>query len=304
LNVARATTHGGGTSEPVLMTLRVALVAADDPLRLAMARAFQGAPAQWEVALHGAPPPDADVVVVGPETKLPGGVRFDVDHPEQALAEVEAAAVRAARVCVVASGSGGAGVTTLSLHLAAEFAAAGSTCVIDFDPRGGTAARLGLADGHLTWHDDAGIPVPGGFQVMPSPAEPRPEDFCAALDRAIALFDQVIVDVSVPVILETALAKARCGVLVLPPTVAGTRRARMLVERWPELDWAVVSNRTGPGGELTHSELEQQLGHRIALELACTAALRDAEDDCRLLIHRWSRFGRGVRKLAEALERL
>lgn len=65
--------------------------------------------------------------------------------------------------------------------------------------------------------------------------------------------------------------------------------------------WAVVCNRLGPGGEMTRTELERIVEHRIGLELPCTPALRDAEDEGKLLGLRVSRYSRRVVQLARAL---
>jgi hypothetical protein len=96
----------------------------------------------------------------------------------------------------------------------------------------------------------------------------------------------------------------RGAVLVTPPTRPGALRARALVRRWPDLRWAVITNKVGPGGETTRAEMQEVIGHRVALELPCAPALRDAEDDGRLLRTRWSRWGRGIARLARALQRL
>ncbi|MGH2734490.1 MAG: division plane positioning ATPase MipZ [Actinomycetota bacterium] len=285
------------------MALRVALVAEDAGVRGAMARAFQGAPPDWEVTLHDVPPQDADVVVAGPEFESVPGIRFDCRAPQRALEEVEAAvADRPGRTYVVTAAVGGAGTTTLALHLAASLAGTAPTCVLDLDARGGVAARLGLADDHLTWREDGSVPVAGGFRALPSPEDARPDEFAPALERAAAVFERVVVDAPDREALEVAARAARAAVLVLTPTVPSALRSRALLDRHTDCNWAIVSNRTGPGGELLCSELEDRLAHRVALELPCSPALRDAEDDCRLLAHRWTRYLRGVRTLAERLE--
>jgi hypothetical protein len=66
--------------------------------------------------------------------------------------------------------------------------------------------------------------------------------------------------------------------------------------------WAVVTNKLGPGGETTRAELQELLGGRpIAIELPCCPALRDAEDDARLLASDRHRWRRAVKRLAAAL---
>jgi hypothetical protein len=51
------------------------------------------------------------------------------------------------------------------------------------------------------------------------------------------------------------------------------------------------------------SELVPILGCPALVELPCTPALRDAEDEHRLLSRPWTRWARGVEVVARTLER-
>jgi hypothetical protein len=62
-----------------------------------------------------------------------------------------------------------------------------------------------------------------------------------------------------------------------------------------------VTNRLGPGSDLTRHRLEQRLGHPISLELPCCAALRDAEDEARLLTSPLTQWIRRIDRLSKAL---
>jgi hypothetical protein len=77
-----------------------------------------------------------------------------------------------------------------------------------------------------------------------------------------------------------------------------------LIDCWPQLNWLLVSNRCGPGGETTRAELQAIIGRRVALELPCAPSLRDAEDDGRLLTSRLSPWVRRVDRLAGTLASL
>jgi hypothetical protein len=66
-SVGRATRLGAGRGHRVAMTLKVAFVSRDPAIRLAGAKALGAAPPEWSIELADAPPPDADVVVCGPD---------------------------------------------------------------------------------------------------------------------------------------------------------------------------------------------------------------------------------------------
>ncbi|MFN2389885.1 MAG: hypothetical protein ABR575_09830 [Actinomycetota bacterium] len=292
------------------MGLRVAVVTSDPSIRDRVARAFDHAPGSWSVTLHDAPPGEeaADVVVCGPDAPRPAGaLTFEPGGEEDLVGAIEAwrrCREPASKRIAVTSPVGGAGATTVALHLAGVFSAAADTCVVDLDPRGGVLRRLGiepyahLAAGDLT--NDlsarrAAIPVAPGFRVLPGAEQD------AAVVWASRAFERVIVDIPAPRAAAAVLAATDAGVLVMPPTVPAARRAAELLAGAPSPPWAVVLNRAGPGGETTTAAIEDLLGRGVALELPCAPALRDAEDRGALLDAPWSRWLRRVRRLAAAL---
>ena len=306
--------------------VRIAVVAREPGMRMAAAKAFDGAPRQWSVDLYTDPPPECDVVLVCPDVsdvRPPGAISFDPEDPAGAVAEITTltSGRRLPLVSVIGPGRG-CGVTSLALHLSRALTAFGSVCFVDLDERWGAAHRLGLEPGALkTWRDFDGsaesvrscaLPTPGGFRALFSPlpgslgsAETktrRPEEG-VLLAQARSLFGAVVADVSSPTVFERTAPHCEVAVLVLSPTRPAAVRARSLLETWPALTWMVVTNRMGPGGETTRSELEHILGRRISLELPCAPSLRDAEDDGRLLASSLSRWIRRVERLARALAR-
>ncbi|MDQ4124001.1 MAG: hypothetical protein M3134_00175 [Actinomycetota bacterium] len=281
------------------MTLKVTIVSRDTAVRAAAAVAFQAAPSQWSVELRSDEPEDADVVVHGVDLGVDEGIVFDPERPEEALRAVEARAGRG-RVYVVAGAVGGAGATTLALHLAATLTPSG------YAELAGPSARLGLPDDALTWlpRDDdrslQGLPVAGGFRVLRAP-EPCPPPSSFPLEEARTSFDHIVLDVGTRLDLDPVLACATAAVVLTTPTRPGALAARALVETFPEARWTVVVNRLGPGGQIMRAGLEQLLGRRVAVELPCCPALRDAEDEARLLTGSWRRWPREVARLARAL---
>jgi Flp pilus assembly CpaE family ATPase len=285
----------------------IALVATDPDARLEMARAFDTAPARWRVSLHHEAPSNADLVVVGPGTRAKG-LRFDPHRPLEAVSEELARrSPGRSRTVIVTGASGGVGVTTLALHLAAAFAENSPTLLFEFDAGSGTAERLAL-DSPLTWdEDDSGVsprptvPIAAGFSALFSPDEAAGAVRAKALGEIAREFDRIVVDAALGAAGSFVEHAAAC-VLVVAPTAPGAQRAKRLLGDHPEATWAVVTNRLGPGGELTQSRLERLLGRRIALELPCCAALRDAEDDGRVVRSRLRRYVRAVHRIAKTLE--
>ncbi|MGH2827411.1 MAG: hypothetical protein ACRDKF_10620 [Actinomycetota bacterium] len=286
--------------------LHIAVVSDDPRIRLAAARAFDGAPPEWRVTLHSQAPSSADVVVLGPDAGGQG-IPFDPGDPQRVIDEIESRqAARAGAVIAVTAPSGGLGVTSLALHLAAALAPRCSVGYVDL--AGGAGLRMGLEPGgHRTWaeiDDDTdsvrlcALPMGGGFRALFAPDEGG--DSALVVKRARRAFDLVVVDATVEAAPEV-LHDADAAVLVTAPTVPGAHRAAALLEAWPNLDWAPVTVRTGPGGETTCNQLAAILQRRVALELPCCAALRDAEDDGRLVSLRWTRYGRAVVRLSKAL---
>jgi hypothetical protein len=295
--------------------LSVAIVSRDPEVRMQAARAFDIAPTTWSVALHELPPPEADVVVFGPDVDSSDGVKFDPTNPQSVINDVEAAAgsVRsAAALTVVTSASGGTGATSVALHLASA-ADAHAACFVDFDLSYGAATRLGVHDTHLTWRDAGGsvdslklaaLPVSGGFRALLSPGDGEaPDDAAALLDRTVQAFTPVVADVPTGPLLELALARCRTAVLVMGPDVVSAHRSRAFLARHLSTRWTVVVNRSGPGGETTVGALQRIVGHRIAIELPCAPALRDAADEGNLLTSPLWRYRRAIVRLRDALEK-
>lgn len=278
--------------------VRVAAVSRDLDARLELARAFDAAPTAWRVTLHTEIPGGADVVVLGPDVDG-DGIPFDPDDPDALIPAIEAALAREAsnNVVVVIGTGGGVGTTTVALHLAMNAARSRSTCCIgglDLSLRLDLPAEAPVWSGDGTDIDRAAIPVAGGFRAVVG------TDLASAAEAARDLFDAVIVDGGSS---DASVRGARAAILVCPPTVPGARRGSALVAKHPDVTWAVVTNRLGPGGEMTRVALEQILERRITLELPTCAPLRDAEDDGRLLDSVLYRWPRRVAQLWTALER-
>ena len=130
-------------------------------------------------------------------------------------------------------------------------------------------------------------------------ADPAARD---VLRATVKDFERVVIDCPDLGVAGGALGDVDAGVLVVPPTMPGVRRAAAVLERHDAVRWAVVLNRMGPGGETTRAELHRVLGRRTALELPCSPSLRDAEDDARLVTSSWTRYVRRVDRLLHALE--
>ena len=289
------------------MPFTVAVVSGDEEVRRAAARAFSKAPLDWDVCLHQEPPASADVVVCGVDVPQDGDVVFDSDDPHAAVQRVEE--LRRARFIagtfVVAGATGGSGATTVALHLAARWAP--SCWYADVSRGGGAARRLDLPLDARTWlpgDEDllpSALPVRGGFRVMLAPS-PCPDIARFPLCRAAQQAGRLVLDVGTVGDIEPVLSGAAAAVLVVPPTRPGARRAAELLADNAGARWAVVTNRTGPGGQLMRSALEEVLGRPIALELPCCPALRDAEDRGHLLEGSWHRWAWGIGRLAAALD--
>ncbi len=291
----------------------MAVVSRDSTVRLQAARAFDSAPSNWTVALHHAPPADADIVVAGADMDVEADVVFDPARPGHVLDDVMRVAGRAreARIVAVSSPGGGIGVTSVALHLARASARSAPTCLVDFDLEWGAGYRLGLPEDALTWADagrsgtsllQAALPVSGGFRVLASPGETGPPDVPALLEAANAHFARIILDVGRALGAPDLLRAADSVVLVLAPSASSARRARIVLDRLTCGRVAIVTNRIGPGGEMSKAEIEGIIGRKVALELPCDRRLRDAEDDDRLLAAHWSRWEHGIHRLWRTLE--
>jgi cellulose biosynthesis protein BcsQ len=289
-----------------MTALHIAVVSDDPDIRLEAARAFDEAPPSWSVTLHTTVPDEADIVVLGPDARGEG-IPFDPSKPHRLIDEIGAlTAKRDDAVIVVTAVSGGVGTTSLALHLAAAIAPGLAVGFVELAP--GAGARLGFNPGeHLTWAelDDSiesrarcFIPVAPGFRVLLAPDDD--DDPGLALKRARGAFDLLIVDTP-PQHAAEVFSEADAGVVVMAPTVPQAQRVKAALEDRSLPDLAVVTNRLGRGGETTRTQLSRLLDRPIALELPCSPALRDAEDDGRLISLKWTRYGRAVARLADAL---
>ncbi len=281
--------------------LRIAAVSRDDQVRLQLARAFDAAPAGWDVTLHDSPPHDADVLVAGPDTKVGGAIRFDPADPQGLITAIEESSARQATgPMVVVGASGGCGATTVAVHLAAV----GKACLIDAS--GGDIRRRLDMPGAKSWApalageavELSALPVAPGFRVLLAPDDGE-RDLTRVLDLAGTAFPIVI--------LETGragldrIAAPRIGVLVATPTRPSCERAAEIVAAYTETRWAIVTNRVGSGSSLTKRRLEAIVGRKLAVELPCSPALRDAEDSGRLVTSPLSVWLWQVKRLWRAL---
>lgn len=282
------------------VSLKVALISRDNDARLALVKAFDRAPSSWLLSLHHEAPADADVVVCGSDIHIDGAVGFDPKTPEDVLDRVAERAVPSGRALVVTSPSGGTGVTSITIHAAAEMAARGhTTCVVDLDGEWGVRHRLGL-DGDVV-NADIAVPATGGFRLLDA-RNVSPDNRRAVLSSVAGSFERVIIDATVDG-LRSVEDSLRHAVLVVSPTPEGARRAAAVLEANPAFDWIIVVNRPGAGGETTRSAVARTIGRPVDFELPCCAALRDSEDGFRLLARGWSRWSRGIARLVNALER-
>lgn len=277
---------------------RVAIVCRDRSLRLDAARAFDDAPPEWSVDLYEDVPGQVDVVV-GTEPGPSIDVVFDPSQPGLVVAAVKGALATRGLTLLVTSACGGAGVTTLAIHLAAALSTRERACYVDLDPYLGGAARLGMPPDVRIFDPAAElltVPHAGGFRGLFAPIEPE-----SALAAAMKAFATCVVDMPAHRTDEVMLAPAAMVVVVVPPTLPGVARTRDFLARHDGDDWLLVANRTGPGGEATRSTLERELGRRFDLMLPCSALLRDREDGGALLTTSFSRWKRAFDRLVAGL---
>jgi hypothetical protein len=213
------------------------------------------------------------------------------------------------RTILVTGASRGVGVTTVALHLAAAAVTLKrSTCVVDLDRTwSGAAERLALKPDVKRWDAfDGGestlllsaLPVRGGFRLLVPPAPQRPAPSVDELITAACLFFEVTV-VDLPGGDVCPLERVDRAALVVSPSRPGTRRAA--ATSLPAGPVAFVVNRLGRGGDIPSDEVQRSLGHRVAMELPQTPALRDAEDEGALLSQPWSRWRCRIARLARIL---
>lgn len=306
---------------------RITLVSGDPAVREAAARAFDSAPHQWSLALLEHPPNPKNAaelgrVVWGPDVDAPDGApRFDPDDPASLAGLAPSAnAPTDGTVFTVSSVAGGAGVSTVALHLARSFTGLRrSTLLVETDPRGWLTDRLKLpsnarsaaaadtTEGSLAL---SCLPVGGGFKVLLAGLSPEP---LGLVRRAGKIFDRIVLDIPADRLYigiddgdRQPLVDSDCitgGVLVLPPHRTAVRRAARFIETTHACPWAIVCNRLGSGGALTPQLLAKELGRAVDVGLPATPALRDTEDRATLLPARY-RWARGVARVASALDRM
>ena len=307
--VVSTTAVGGGRQSTKGVQPRVAIVGRDPELRLHAARAFDRAPIDWAVRLFETVPSDADAVVVCPDMDAVG-IEFDPENPQRVLDDVaKKLSVRFAGLVVnVAGVGGGVGTTTIALHLSAALARRGPTCYVELDPNRAARFRLDLGQEVPTWDaadpsEDglmrAAIPVEGGFRVLLAPDEIREPDVGSLLNRCTTSFRHVVVDLGSDRHSQVTIDSP--SLLVMPPSVVAAQRVRESADGRPERRWAIVTNRVGPGSEATRKRLEQICGRSIDVELPCSPALRDREDEGRLLRSAWSPWCRRIDRLAAGI---
>lgn len=293
------------------MPLRIALSIADPGLLRSAVKALDAAPSDWSISIAATAEAagEADVTVVASRPAASRHqVTFDPARPQDLIPAIEAGAGGAASVVVgVSSACRGSGVTTIALHLARELSSRGESCFVDLDETQQVAARLQISEpDHKTWADlgpdtttarRAALPVAAGFRVLFAPERPT-HDPSAVIARAAKLFAVVIVD-RPPL---GALPPGSHTIVVLPPGLVAARRTRRLLDQAPEQESiTVVTNRLGPGGAAIRRDLEEVLGHPIALQLPCSGALRTDEDTGELVRRPWNAWSRGIARLARNL---
>ena len=275
-------------------------------MRLELVRALETAPVDWNVSLHAGPPHTADVVVCGPDIEIvdiEGALRFDPDAPERLVENIAAAARLDGRSVVVTSAGGGTGVTSIALHMAAELASRGfTTALVDMSSDRAVGARVGLDLVGGDSPQDRVVPVPGGFRLLMTD-EP---DFARVMERAHegfdrVAFDRVVADAAANMV--GAIRPQTPAVVVIQPSPCGIDRARDLIRAHPSAMWLPVVNRLGAGGEMTASMVGRDLGIPVAVELPCCPALRDREDEGRLLKPGWTRWTRRIARIIDLIER-
>lgn len=275
------------------MTVNVAIVSTDETARMALVRSLEKGPSDWVLSLHREPPAAADVVVCSPEIAADGALIVDPVAPGDVVARVEQLTRPRPRMVAVTSAEGGAGVTTVALHLAAALAAGGRvTAFVDLDPARDAHHRLDVEPGALE-ATARPIPVGGGFRFI---ADAR----AAGLEDALPE-DTTWIVLDVPLGFFADLAsRVDAGILLIRPAPRGAQRGRAVVDAHPEVVWCPVVNRLGRGGQTTPAQLGRILGGRV-FELPPCPALRDVEEEDRLLSRGWSRWSRRIRHLADTL---
>jgi pilus assembly protein CpaE len=228
---------------------------------------------------------------------------------------------------VVAGAAGGCGASLVAGALSLCWAAAGARpWLLELDlERGDLAGAWGLpadrtiADlapvageidgGHLR---AAAFPHPSGVSLLPGPGLPGAADAwdeggLGRLVEAAAAEGQVVVDAGAGLGSAALAAAARAGgvLLVCPPTLAGARRARRLLDalgaRAARATSAVVVNAGPERGEIGARALGKALAASVVAELPWARG-----EGAELSAGRWSSgrrrpLHRAVERLAEAI---
>ena len=241
-----------------------------------LARAFDRAPSGWDVSLHDCLVDAADVVVAGPDQDIPGAIVFDPLRPDKLIEEIRTVAgAVSGRVIAVTSGVPGAGATTVALHLAAI----AQGCAVEIGERG-FRTRLAMHSARScspATEDESlemrALPVAPGFRVL---IDAAPENARDLIGRCRERFETTIVDAPLDTILD--LGKMTAVVVVFPPTRGAAERTAAALHNATQQRPALVTNRLGPGSCTSRAEIERILERKLAIELPCSAAIRDTED--------------------------
>jgi hypothetical protein len=198
----------------------------------------------------------------------------------------------------VTGASGGAGATTVALHLALALRRR-RPCLVDL--AGGLAERLGFAADRSHWGRSLEpLPFPGGLAVLAAPRPFVPPDdpggLVAAAPGGVVLADvapELLAGLPVPQRLIVVVARSR----------PGAERARALLDALaPRVPVVAVTIRRPPAGGATRAEVERILGLRLAADLPYCPAMAEAEQAGRAETKPWSRWWWGVGALARRLE--
>ena len=299
---------GSGHSAPFnqrMVGARIAIVCHDEAMRMQAAKAFDEAPIEWTIGLFDEAPPDADLIVRAPGIEGEG-IELDLEDPSSTLKEIESRLTRrgAGKVIEVVSTGGGTGCTSLALHLAAYLSSEVPALYVESHPDRGARLRLGLDHEGPSWSDVEGaddlvssaLPIQGGFRALLAGSEDGEiPDRCVRWAQARYPF----------VVLDRGPAAPSspdgAAILLMSASIPSARRAVKILEATDLSPCALIANRLGPGSEVTFEMLEGVVGRRFALTLPVSPALRDSEDEGRLLGRSSTVWSRRVGLLAEAL---
>jgi cellulose biosynthesis protein BcsQ len=233
-----------------------------------------------------------------------------------ATGQPDAAGGRGGLVVAVRGVQGGAGATTLAIHLAAAWARWGPAPALLLDLAGGLAFRLDLGAAP-TWSSDdlsmaigldadmlvgslaepwAGLsvlPLAGLADGVPDPS-PEPPAVRSVLEVAASSYCVVVVDLPAAdgPLVETVLSRADVLIAVGRCETAGVRGLQAALSTWaaagcdPDAVGAVVTG-VRPRAPLAAREVRAALGDRLwALVPAASAELAAAAEDGVLLLDR------------------